>query len=121
MSTVTTSVRINQDKLDAALPAGYSWLGAKLEIVGPKAIFSDVPLVELQAAIASAAGAFVDRAAIRNTLINRVTAGLNRNTTFISIANPTQIQKDAHLIDLTRTCSAMARLIAELIDTTAGT
>lgn len=87
--SVTTSDRINQDRLDARLPAGayYTWTGEPLEASGEKTLtatgMSDSAFT---AAINQAVAAFTDYDATRKQIRDAAAAALAANQTYLGHA-----------------------------------
>lgn len=119
--SVTTTARINPDKLQAALPAGasYSSLGVPLDEAGSKTIRANgADDATLQAAIASAASAFVDYDGADATLRQQAQQALGANRTYIGLASPTAAQTAAQVKALSRQNNALIRLLLGLLDGT---
>lgn len=122
--SVTTSQRINQDKLEALLPTGasVSWTGPRLSETGEKVLTGiGVDDAALQTAVTAAAAAFVDRDSNRATIAAKAKQALDANDTFLAVATPTNAQILAQVRAVTRECSALIRLVLDEVETTGGT
>lgn len=127
--SVTTSAPLNADQLQVALPAGVAFYvggGTTAEIQQlplplPKTIVATTDDATLQAAITTAAGLFIDRAANRGALTAKAQNALANNATFLGIASPTQAQAIAQVQALTRQVNALIRLALNALDSTANT
>lgn len=117
--SVTTSARLNLDRLRLEVGADVATAGAVASSTGNKVVSSTVTDAALQAAIT--AHAFVDRDANETDLRTKVISALAANDTYRAIASPTNAQVIAQVDKLTRECSGIIRLLLSQLDTTAGT
>lgn len=148
--SVTTSKRINRDRLISQLPGvALTIVGAELEDAAQKTItaegFADP---QLTAAVDAAAAAFVDYDNNRAVLAAKAVAALTSNATFLALPDPTtgnttylaignpnnaqvvaQVRAltqqsnayAAQLIALTKQMDVLIRLAANRLDSAAGT
>lgn len=127
--SVTTSQRLNADQLQAALPVGavFALAGttpgehlAALTTTQPKTLtVTGATDAQLQAAITSAAGAFVDYTANRATLLTQARNALGANATYLGIGAPTNAQVVAQVQALTRQVNGLIRFaVNDLTGTT---
>lgn len=122
--SISSSARFNADALQAALPVGafFSSDGGAVDSATAKTItFFGTDDVTGQAAVTTAAGQFVDRAANRATITTRANAALTANATYLAIASPTTAQAVAQTATLTKECNGIIRLLLQVLDSTAGT
>jgi hypothetical protein len=120
--SVTTSQQFNPDQLMLPPGAYYTWVGAPLESTGEKIldpVGTDDPT--LQAAVDTAAAAFVDRKQNYATLLNQARNAVTANKTYIALPSPTQAQAGAQITALTKQMNALIKLVGGNIDDLTGT
>lgn len=117
--SVTTSARLNVDRLRTEVGADLWTRGADPTTTGSKVVTSTATDAVLSAAIT--AHVFVDFDSNRSDLLSRFDAALSANVTFLALASPTNAQVVAQVQRLTRECSGLLRLgRADLLTSTDG-
>ncbi len=122
--SVTTSQRLNRDKFFPLLgTVTLTITGADLESTGSKTISSgDLTDQQIQQAVDTAAGQFVDYDANRAAIIAKINQAVTANNTFLALGpTPTAVQVRDYVIVVARELNGIAKLLLGNVNDTTGT